>query len=211
MVCGAHRFLSYIPIGRVKDIEFDLQAPMAADSAKSLRWIARLKCERTQWLPRSEMIMFLHKPYICFKHSSLSLLSIHRSSIILFCIWLWRSVFARPPSQTCVSKIMSSLVFNCWRSINHISFLSLVSSSGDKSTRVFADAACLVGSLPIRWASSLLLASRTVNFPHREETGREGGSHAVAIWSGTNRLLSWHLQRQMLQHHFTLSMCSVLA
>ena len=155
--------------------------------------------------------MFLHKPYICFKHSSLSLLSIHRSSIILFCIWLWRSVFARPPSQTCVSKIMSSLVFNCWRSINHISFLSLVSSSGDKSTRVFADAACLVGSLPIRWASSLLLASRTVNFPHREETGREGGSHAVAIWSGTNRLLSWHLQRQMLQHHFTLSMCSVLA
>ena len=64
----------------------------------------------------------------------------------------------------------------------------------------------------IRWASCLLHASRTVNFPNREKTGYEGASHMMASleWN-IKRLLTWHLKRQMLQDHFTLNMCSVLA
>lgn len=160
--------------------------------------------------------MFLHKLRFFFKHSFLSLLSFHWSSLILFCILALSIIFG----VAAISNMRQQnnefrlffLVFNCQRSISNINFLYLVNSSNDKSTRIFADATCLAGSLPIRWASCLLHASRTVNFPYREETGCEGASHMMASleWH-IKRLLTWHLKRQMLQDHFTLNMCSVLA
>ena len=128
-----------------------------------------------------------------------------------FVDYFWRGRHLKHASASNEFKLFF-LVFNCQRSINNISFLYLVNSSNDKSTRIFADATCLAGSLPIRWASCLLHASRTVNFPYREETGCEGASHMMASleWH-IKRLLTWHLKRQMLQDHFTLNMCSVLA
>ena len=105
---------------------------------------------------------------------------------------------------------MCSLVFNCQRSINNINFFPC-SAVPALSRREFSQMLLLGRESADKVGVLFLHASRTVNFPDREKLGVKEPAIRWRLWSGTKRLLTWHLKRQMLQGHFTLSMCSVLA